>query len=100
MGFGVVDASIYAIRPDSAPDIEGFFYSGQEIRIQTDFSFAAQYSGGAFQTMPAVPRPGTPPVLASNIRVRRQFADTAYWNPFVTTDSGGRRRFPSSCPTT
>ena len=85
---GVVDASIYAIQPDSAPDIEGFFYAGQEVRVQTDFSFAAQYSGGAFQTVPQA-APGTPTRASSNIRVRRQFADTAYWNPFVATDAGG-----------
>jgi uncharacterized protein YfaS (alpha-2-macroglobulin family) len=96
VGLGVVDASIYAIQPDSAPDIRDYFYSGQEIRIQTDFSFAAQYSGGAFQTMPqaaATPAPGSSP-----IRVRRQFADTAYWNPFVTTDADGTARVSFTMP--
>ena len=89
IGFGVVDASIYAIQPDRAPNIGDFFYAGQQIRVQTDFSFAAQYSGGAFQTVPQ-PAPGTPPASGANIRVRRQFADTAYWNPFVATDGSGR----------
>ena len=84
-----MDASIYAIQPDRAPNIGDFFYAGQQIRVQTDFSFAAQYSGGAFQTVPQ-PAPGTPPASGANIRVRRQFADTAYWNPFVATDSSGK----------
>jgi uncharacterized protein YfaS (alpha-2-macroglobulin family) len=85
VSLGVVDASIYAIAEDPAPDMEGFFYSGQEVRINTEFSFAAQYSGGAYQTIPS-PVGGLPGV---NIRVRKTFADTAYWNPFVETGTDG-----------
>jgi uncharacterized protein YfaS (alpha-2-macroglobulin family) len=96
VGFGVVDASIYAIQPDNAPDIEGYFYPGQQVRVQTDFSFAAQYSGGAYQTMPSA-TPG-PPGSQPSIRVRRQFADTAYWNPFVTTDADGTARVSFTVP--
>lgn len=84
LSLGVVDASIYAIQPENAPAIEPFFYGGQEVRVQTDFSFAAQYSGGGYQTMP-----GAAPGGAGKIRVRRQFADTAYWNPSVVTDQNG-----------
>ena len=92
---GVVDASIYAIEPDNSPDIESAFYSGQQVRIETGFSFAAQYSGGAYQTMPAAPGSGT---QAGGIRVRRQFADTAYWNAFVTTDATGTGRVTFTMP--
>lgn len=98
VALGVVDASIYAIQPDNAPDMEAFFYSGQDVRIQTDFSFAAQYSGGAYQTVPS-PAPGSAPG-GSNIRVRRQFADTAYWNPFMTPMPTARRISRSRCRTT
>src|SRR5947209_1364422 len=71
VGFGVVDASIYAIQRDNARDLEGYFYSGQEVRVQTDFSFAAQYSGGAFQTI-AASAPGAAGATSPQIRVRRQ----------------------------
>ncbi len=98
LSLGVVDASIYAIAPDNAPDLEGFFYSGQEVRVQTEFSFAAQYSGGAYQTVPS-PAPGTPPGSpGANIRVRKQFADTAYWNPFVQTDADGTAHVSFAMP--
>ncbi len=94
LSLGVVDASIYAIAPDPAPDMEGFFYSGQEVRVNTEFSFAAQYSGGAYQTVPvaATPSPG------GGIRVRKTFADTAYWNPFVETGADGTAHVSFALP--
>jgi uncharacterized protein YfaS (alpha-2-macroglobulin family) len=53
VALGVVDASIYALQVDSTPDLFSTFYGAQEVRVETDFSFSAQYSGGAFQKMPA-----------------------------------------------
>ncbi len=85
LSLGVIDASLYAIAPDPAPDLESFFYSPQEVRINTEFSFAAQYSGGAYQTVGS--QSGKAP--DSSIRVRKTFADTAYWNPFVETGADG-----------
>jgi len=96
LSLGVVDASIYALTPDAAPDAESVFYGGQEVRIQTEFSFAAQYSGGAYQTV-AGAAPGTP-APTEPVRVRRQFADTAYWNPFVVTDADGTARVSFALP--
>ncbi len=94
LSLGVIDASIYAIAQDPTPDLESFFYSGQEVRINTEFSFAAQYSGGAYQTVPvaATPSPG------GNIRVRKTFADTAYWNPFVETGADGTAHVSFALP--
>lgn len=89
VALGVVDAAIYAVSPDATADIGAFFYPPQEVRLQTDFSFAAQYSGGAFQT---VPSPTASPQAPGGIRVRREFADTAYWNPFVDTGADGTAR--------
>ncbi len=96
VGVGVVDNGIYALAPDTAPDPASIFWPGQAVRVQTDFSFAAMYSGGAFQTMarPAIAMPAMaaaqePPSPAPGIRVRSRFADTAYWNAFVDTDAQG-----------
>jgi len=98
LSLGVVDASIYALTPDASPTPESVFYPDQEVRVQTEFSFAAQYSGGAYQTMPsAAPSPPAPPA-AADIRVRRLFADTAYWNPFLVTDAGGTGRISFTLP--
>ena len=94
LSLGVVDSSIYAIAQDPAPDLESFFYSGQEVTVNTEFSFAAQYSGGAYQTVSATSQsaPG------GNIRVRKTFADTAYWNPFVETGTDGTARLSFALP--
>lgn len=90
VGIGVVDASIYAIQPDNTPNLNDFFYGGQEVRVQTDFSFAAQYSGGAAQTVPTHESARAPGQEgAAGIRVRRQFADTAIWRPYVVTGADG-----------
>jgi uncharacterized protein YfaS (alpha-2-macroglobulin family) len=86
VSLAVVDESIYDIKPDSSPEIETYFYTGQTVRIQTDFSFAAQYSGGGFQNAGGIP--GVPPT-AGGIRVRKNFADTAYWAPDVVTGGDG-----------
>ena len=86
----MVDASIYSLQADTTPNLFATFYSGQEVRVETDFSFAAQYSGGGVQTMPGPAGPRGAEGQA--IRVRRQFADTAYWNPSVLTDPSGTAR--------
>jgi len=86
ISLGVVDESIYDIKPDSSPDIEPYFYSGQTVRVQTDFSFAAQYSGGGFQNAAQAVAAPVPP---GGIRVRKNFADTAYWAPTVITGDDG-----------
>jgi len=92
VSLGVVDESIYEIAPDSTPDPFSFFYGDQDIAVTSDFSFAAQYSGGAFQTMAVYDTVSGDGGLFHHtpaIRVRRQFADTAYWNPSVVTGSDG-----------
>ena len=101
LSLGVVDASIYALAADATADPANVFYPDQEVRVQTEFSFAAQYSGGAFQHVP-MPVAALPPMhlagMGSTIRVRRQFADTAYWNPFVATDADGTARISFTMP--
>ena len=94
VSLGVVDASIYAIQPDNTPALRSVFYSGQDVHVETDFSFAAQYSGGAYQTVPAPAGSGT----GGSVKLRRQFADTALWSPFVTTDATGTAKVSLDLP--
>ncbi len=99
LSLGVVDASIYALAPDASPTPESVFYPDQEVRVETEFSFAAEYSGGAYQTMPNIPAPPAGPASpTADIRVRRLFADTAYWNPFLVTDAAGTGRISFTLP--
>jgi uncharacterized protein YfaS (alpha-2-macroglobulin family) len=74
LSLGVVDESIYAIRPEVAQDIQRFFYSRSSNNVTTLCSFPEQYSGGPDKTEP---------------RVRKDFRDTAAWLPNLKTDSDG-----------
>jgi alpha-2-macroglobulin len=98
VGLGVVDASLYEIRPDGTPDPFDFWWGSRGNRVVTDFSLANLYPGGAYQTMPAA----APVALRMGVslgraeakdgeapRVRKFFADTAYWGPSVVTGADG-----------
>jgi len=75
VSLGVVDEAIYAIREDSPAAIRRAFYSRQWNHVQTDFSavwLALQGDKGAVES------------------VRRNFPDTAYWQPTIRTDARGQ----------
>jgi uncharacterized protein YfaS (alpha-2-macroglobulin family) len=74
LSLGIVDESIYAVQPDSTPDIGKFFYSRRPNAVVTVCTFPEEYSGG--------PDKGEP-------RVRKDFKDTAVWMPVLTTDENG-----------
>lgn len=74
VSLGVVDESIYALRNDTTPDIQKHFWGPRGNDVRTSFSGEGYYYGGLdkFET-----------------KVRRYFPDTAYWNPYIRTDSLG-----------
>ena len=73
---GVVDEAIYAIKPDTTPDIHNFFWKYDYNHVSTVFSFSRSYSGGADKD-----RPDT---------IRKNFKDTAFWAPAVVTGRDGK----------
>jgi uncharacterized protein YfaS (alpha-2-macroglobulin family) len=74
LSLGVVDESIYAIRPEAAEDIQKFFYSRNSNEVTTLCSFPQGYSGGPDKIEP---------------KVRKDFRDTAAWLPNIRTDKDG-----------
>lgn len=74
LSLAVVDESIFAIRPDSTPDIRKFFYARTANLVTTMCSFPEEYSGGPNKIEP---------------RVRKDFRDTAAWLPDLVTDKDG-----------
>jgi alpha-2-macroglobulin len=74
LAMGVVDESIYAIRPEFVQDIRKFFYSQRNNNVTTFCSFPEEYSGGPNKIEP---------------RVRKDFRDTAAWFPSLVTDANG-----------
>lgn len=74
LSLGVVDESIYAIRPEAAKDIRKFFYNKIENAVSTFSSFPEEYSGGPDKIEP---------------KVRKDFRDMAAWLPTLTTNAQG-----------
>lgn len=77
ISFALVDESIYAIQPDTAPDIRKFFHGRRERSVSTENSFPATYYGGADKEGGGAES------------ARKYFPDTAVWFPSVTTDANG-----------
>lgn len=74
LSLGVVDESIYAIRPEYATDIRKFFYSQRSNAVNTMCSFPEENSGGPNKIEP---------------KVRKDFKDTAIWLPNLVTNAEG-----------
>ncbi len=96
VSLGVVDSSIYQLAPDNAEDMASVFYAGQSVRVTSSYSFAAQYSGGGYQVI--AEKAESPTTAPDGIRVRSQFADTAYWNPNVETGANGMAQVRFTVP--
>ncbi len=76
ISFALVDESIYAVRPDTTPDIGRFFHGRRERSVSTENSFPVTYYGGADKEGGAE-------------SARKYFPDTAAWFPSVVTDANG-----------
>ncbi|MDX2085722.1 MAG: MG2 domain-containing protein [Candidatus Melainabacteria bacterium] len=74
LSLGVVDESIYAIRPETARDIQKFFYPKRYNQVISLSSFPEEYSGGPGKQEP---------------RVRKDFKDTAFWLASLVTNTRG-----------
>ena len=73
---GVVDSSIYAIRPEPDGTIEDAFLPDQGQAVDTEYSCAYRYVGDVDKG-------------AMGVKLRRNFPDTALWQPVVATDATG-----------
>src|SRR5258706_12260718 len=95
---GVVDEAIYAVRPETTPDIFKFFYGRASNRISTSSSLSYYFQGES----------GKHPIQRTDLRsrrnlaqlkpetlvqpkVRKAFPDTALWLSNITTHDGRRR---------
>jgi uncharacterized protein YfaS (alpha-2-macroglobulin family) len=106
VSLGLVDEAIYALSKDLSDDIHETFYGRRDDDVVSYDSLRPRrhYSWGA-PTDPAptvTPRPpggGDDGELDSDAGdVRRDFPDTAYWNPGVRTDPQGRATISLTLP--
>jgi hypothetical protein len=84
VALSVVDEAIYAIAPDQTAEMMPFFYSHRYNAVNTDYSFPSIYL--------SADKAGVPKEL------RKDFRDTAYWNPSVVTDERGQARVSFKVP--
>ena len=80
LSVGLVDAAVYAISKELAPNISGFFYGHRPNPVRTAYSFPSRYLGGADKDGEDEDGGG----------VRRDFKDTAYWKAVVHTGKDGK----------
>ncbi|WP_419803999.1 alpha-2-macroglobulin family protein [Terriglobus sp.] len=106
--FGVVDEAIYALYPDDSGDIVKQLYPDRSLYPEYDSSLAYYFTGEAGTRSPqlamrhtrygpqlAQVKPGND---AKGPRIRKDFPDTAYWQPAVRTDASGHARVTLSYP--
>jgi len=83
---GVIDEALYAVRPDSTPDLYSLFWALRANTVTTSNSAPEEQSGGAYQR------------VSKMAGVRGQFADTAFWNGRVQTNAKGEATFSVVIP--
>ncbi len=84
VSLGVVDEAIYAIAEDSTTPILDYFYERQWNTVSTQYSFADVYLSGDKASYAG--------------RVRKEFVDTAFWQPDITTNAAGEARVSFTMP--
>jgi uncharacterized protein YfaS (alpha-2-macroglobulin family) len=96
---GVVDEAIYAIRPETTPDILNYFYGRVYNRVGTDSSLSYYFQGesGKRRMQLTEVRPSSSlaqlkPERLVQPKIRKAFPDTAYWVASVHTDSSGQAK--------
>jgi len=75
LSLAAVDESIFYIRPDSTPEISGFFYSKISNWVITTYSYPITLLAGAGKD--------------AGVKVRENFRDTAFWEANIKTDANG-----------
>ena len=85
VSLGIVDEAIYALAPDRTPDIRRFFLGPRSSDVSTFHSFGTEYSGGPAKDL-------------GDVKVRRNFQDTAAWYPALRTGGDGTAEVTFTLP--
>ncbi|MEJ7617023.1 MAG: alpha-2-macroglobulin family protein [Pyrinomonadaceae bacterium] len=106
VSLGVVDEAIYSIRPEAAGDIRREFYGRRYNRVQTSFTSSYYFSGYSGEKPAALARRKVSNGLAdfknesqyAEPTIRKEFKDTAFWQPDVVTGSDGKASVKVTLP--
>ncbi len=87
VSLGVVDEAVYAIREEPKRGLWETFYPRRWDQVRTEFSFPQIFLGDADKD-------------GANVQIRKEFPDTALWNPTLLTGRMGtatvRLKMPDS----
>jgi len=96
ISLGIVDAAIYAIKPEQVETIEKYFYSLRPHLVETSSSLYFSFYGYAHRKNLLAALESRETTLADfkgeslvEPEIRRDFKDTMFWTPAVVTGSDG-----------
>lgn len=106
VSLGVVDEAVYSIRPERAPDIRKAFYGRRYNRVSTGFQPWYPFSGHAGNKPAELVRRKAANQLAdfknegqlAEPMIRKEFKDTAHWQPGVITGADGKATLSVALP--
>jgi uncharacterized protein YfaS (alpha-2-macroglobulin family) len=106
ISLGVVDEAIYSIRPDSSGDIRRAFYGTRYNKVSTNFSSAYSFTGYSGKKEMQLAKNKRSYQLAdfknesqyAEPTIRKEFKDTAYWQPDVVTGPDGKATVKFNLP--
>ncbi len=99
LSLGVIDEAIYSIRPDTSGDIRRQFYGRRYSSVSTSYATAFQFTGYSGDKKMELAQNKRSYQLADFKNenqyadpkfVRKDFRDTAYWQPNVVTAADGK----------
>ncbi|MGA9349864.1 MAG: Ig-like domain-containing protein [Anaerolineae bacterium] len=100
LSLALVDLSVLALAEESAPTLVQHFYGQRGVGIQTAASLALSVDRLNLLIAQKAKGGGGGPEAAAAGLVRREFPDTAYWNPTVRTNEDGRAQVSVQLPDT
>ncbi len=99
LSLGVIDEAIYSVRPDTSGDIRRQFYGRRYSSVSTSYASAFQFTGYSGDKKMELAQNKRSFQLADFKNesqyadpkfVRKDFRDTAYWQPDVVTAADGK----------
>jgi uncharacterized protein YfaS (alpha-2-macroglobulin family) len=96
IGLALVDKAVLSLADDPNPSLKQAFYTKRPLAVFTAPSLTALVDRVTLKLQPGDKGGGGG--LASEVLVRRDFPDTAYWNPSVTTADDGTAKVTLTLP--
>ena len=106
VSLGVVDEAIYSVRPETAGDIRRAFYGRRYKSVDTSFSSSFNFTGYSGTKSFDIAKNKRAWQLAdfknenqlAEPKIRKEFKDTAFWQPDVVTGADGKAQVKLNLP--